>query len=134
MDGREEWIVSPHHGRWILWASLLIPLSVVHAAYRNLYMLAFIDAIGFLTTVNYWRRPTHGIRRTADIICVLIGWTLHVWWAYSGTHWWTYVGLVSGGAIIYPVSHVIQWAGYIDAAMACHVALHGIVFASSYLE
>jgi hypothetical protein len=133
MSEREEWIVSPHHGRWILWVSLLIPVSAAHATYRSLYMLAAADILGFLTTINYWRRPVCGIRRTTDIVCILFAWILHIWWAWSCKHWWTYVGLVSCGATIYPVSYLVQWAGYTDTAMACHVVLHGVVFVSNNL-
>ena len=127
----ESWVVSPQHGQWIVRTAGLIPFSFVHAMMRSQYKLALADVIGFLTTVNYWRRPTRGCRRWTDIVCIQLCLALHFAAAWTSPHFYEYVAIVSAGALTYSIGHALQSAGHTDAAMACHVGLHGLAFLSN---
>ena len=52
--------------------SQLIPLYF--GLYYQVYDSSIITSITFLTSINYWRKPTkNSIRRYMDISCVLLG-------------------------------------------------------------
>jgi accessory gene regulator protein AgrB len=99
--------------------------------YIQEYLFFLFDILVFLSSINYWRKPTKGIRRNMDISCVLTALLYHVYVAYSNKNWFEYFTLVTGALSTFPVGYLLQYKGYVDYAMVCHVILHILAVASN---
>ena len=128
----EVWVVSPEHGQMIVQISyLLIPTTFLHAIYCQRYFLSVWEFAGFLSSVLYWRKPTYGLRRNIDICIIQIAIFTHLYFAWVNDVWYRYVSILSFGLLLYPISHVLQYNGYLRESMICHCVLHCVAFLSS---
>src|SRR5437870_589233 len=62
----------------ILQTCFLIPIFGCFAVYKSHYDFAIWNLLVFLTSVNYWRHPVHGLRRNVDILVALFACVYHV--------------------------------------------------------
>ena len=77
-------VLYPEQYRQIFRASFLSLLSVAWGIYNGHYLVATVVPGGvFLTSVNYWRKPTFtSIRRTIDITYVHFATFFQLAWFY----------------------------------------------------
>ena len=68
-------ILPAECSRRILATTMLIPAVSAYAVHNRLYDCAGVSLAVFATSVNYWRRPTRGMRRNVDRTCVLVALT-----------------------------------------------------------
>ena len=66
---RELIVLPRRYAKRILLASFLMIPSGFAALWNGLMDNAFLNALVFSTSVNYWRRPTLGWRRNVDMVC-----------------------------------------------------------------
>ena len=65
-----EPIVSPDNARIMCYISLIFAFTAIYAIVRGHYYYALIPIIMLISSLNYWRHPTIGWRRTLDITIV----------------------------------------------------------------
>ena len=86
--------------------SFLSFFSSIYAIYCECYDLAPVPGGVFLTSVNYWRRPTYGWRRNLDmgyVTCAVVYQNYRAYYMTSEMVWWYYFFMFLG-VICYPVS------------------------------
>lgn len=120
----EAILYQPRHSRIIWSASWLFLLTAIYAVSQRHYDLAIGPAGIFLTSVNYWRHPVHGLRRNIDIGFVWIATTYQLTRALTAEHGaWFYIGYVVAFSC-YPVSnHLLQCGRHFESALL-HAGLH----------
>lgn len=70
-DG-EDFIIEPSVARPVLAFSQLMLITIVHAFLVNCYGAGIVLLVVYGTSINFWRRPTRGIRRNMDYAAVLL--------------------------------------------------------------
>ena len=68
-------VIKYEHYSYIYRISFLCFFTSIYALHSECYELAAVPGGVFLTSVNYWRRPTYGWRRNLDmgyVICAVI--------------------------------------------------------------
>lgn len=101
--------------------SQLIPLYF--GLYYQVYDSSIITSITFLTSINYWRKPTkNSIRRYMDISCVLLGIYYHLYLIYHHSLSMKYYYMIGTGSLLYPIEYNIPKNNYYCIAL-CHSLL-----------
>lgn len=123
-DGRSQ-VFPPHHARKIWWISWLCAVSALIAA-ACAPRLAACPAVVLATSLNYWRRPGPGFRRTLDIIMVHLCAVICIWHSFelSRTHWLGYWLATGAGMVSYFVGCMM--GENLEVAVRCHMALHAL--------
>ena len=101
----------------------LLPITSFYGILLKKYDLATVLFCGFLTSINYWRNPTFGIRRKMDMSAIPIGLLYHGLRAYKSQYEFIYYGLNSIGVLFYPAS----WYYYKKKRYLASTYLHCIV-------
>jgi len=113
--------------------SFLSFLSSIYAIYCECYDLAPVPGGVFLTSVNYWRRPTYGWRRNLDmgyVTCAVMYQNYRAYHTYYYTmkmgHYFVllYCGLVLLGIGCYPVSVYLYKKKDLWGSTYVHCLLH----------
>lgn len=129
-------VLPPKFSRRILLASSLMLLSFAAAAYNGLVDNASLALLVFCSSINYWRYPIVGWRRSVDMCCACGSLAYQVF--YTSRHTTPqarlcYVGTVVLGGLFYSLARALNHSlgsvpGRRDLALnvssACHVALH----------
>ena len=101
--------------------SQLIPLYF--GLYYQVYDSSIITSITFLTSINYWRKPTkNSIRRYMDISGVLLGIYYHLYLIYHHSLSMKYYYMIGTGSLLYPLEYNIPKNNYYCIAI-CHSLL-----------
>ena len=66
-----------------------------------------------------------------DMISVISGLLYHILISFYNKNRFEYYTLTSCGLTLYQISYLLQYKGYTDYAMACHVILHILAVASN---
>eukprot|EP00466_Bigelowiella_natans_P017832 jgi/Bigna1/74632/fgenesh1_pg.30_\ len=66
----EGCVLPPKCSRVLLCVSWLVPFSSLYGFSRGYFDLGLASACVFVTSVNYWREPKYGWRRSVDIVTV----------------------------------------------------------------
>ena len=66
-------VVPQNHARRLFATSLLTIFSIWFSAVAGLYDLTAVASAILATSLNYWRLPTYGWRRTIDMYTVSLG-------------------------------------------------------------
>ena len=106
--------------------SFLSFLSSIYAIYCECYDLAPVPGGVFLTSVNYWRRPTYGWRRNLDmgyVTCAVIYQNYRAYYMTSEIVWWYYFFMFLG-VICYPVSVYLYKKKDLWGSTYVHCLLH----------
>merc|ERR1712129_505153 len=53
----------------MLTSSSFIILNALHGVYHGVHECALLIFVCWFNSINYWRWPTEGIRRYADVLC-----------------------------------------------------------------
>jgi hypothetical protein len=70
-------VVTPQHASRLLRSSCATLISVAAALSLGMYDLAAASFCVLVTSLNYWRNPTRGVRRNADVAVVLLAGVYH---------------------------------------------------------
>jgi hypothetical protein len=99
------------------------PSFIIQYMYKK-YTVSYITLIALITSNLYWARPTPGIRRNLDMLCVSFG-TLHnSYIAYDsemGIYLYMFYAL---GIYFYMMGWYYFNRNYIKKSIYCHVILH----------
>ena len=81
-----------------------------------------------LSSINYWRNPlVSSIRRTIDMIVAFTAISYHIYLSLSTTNKILCLGLILLGAMMYPISLVINHCGYHQIGYIFHCLIHVFV-------
>ena len=70
--------LPPKYSKWLVVLSHYMLVNVVVAYRLRLRLFCGLAAGGYLTSVNYWRRPMHDWRRAVDILWINTGMAYHL--------------------------------------------------------
>lgn len=76
---KETVVLPPKYASRLFRSSFTTALSVLVAAQNGLWDCAAVAFLVLLTSLNYWRRPVRGWRRTADMTAVFAAVAYHVY-------------------------------------------------------
>ena len=125
--------------------SFLSFLSSIYAIYCDCYDLAVVPGGVFLTSVNYWRRPTYGWRRNLDmgyVTCAVMYQNYRAYHAYNAYYYTMkmghyfvllYYGLVVFGIGCYPVSVYLYKKKDLWRSTYVHCLLHVVANVANVL-
>jgi accessory gene regulator protein AgrB len=124
----DEYIVPVEHGYYMCIMSSLSFLAGVYAIKQKLYALSFSPLIVFGTSVNYWRKPTYGLRRNIDIFFVVSSLSLHTYLSLQpkdmciNNYRYCYVTPISG--ILYGISWLLHKNQFLWPSTIAHGMIH----------
>lgn len=72
-------VLPPRYSKRLFRSSFAACLSVFTAAHHELWACAAVALLVLLTSLNYWRHPVHGWRRTMDMTAVFAAILYHVY-------------------------------------------------------
>ncbi|TMW60477.1 hypothetical protein Poli38472_000519 [Pythium oligandrum] len=72
-------VLPPRYSIRLYRSSFSTCLSVALAAHLELYSCALMASVVLLTSLNYWRDPVHGWRRTVDMSAVCMAIMYHIY-------------------------------------------------------
>jgi hypothetical protein len=133
---RDHLVLPPRFSRRILLASSLMLLSCATAVHNGLMDNALLALLVFCSSINYWRYPIVGWRRSVDMCCACGSLAYQVFYTSRYTTSRArlcYVGTVALGGLFYSLARALNRTlgaipGRRDLALnissACHVALH----------
>ena len=97
-------VLTPQYSNLIYKVCYLLLITTLYGFYQQKYDLCTILFCGFLTSINYWRNPTFGLRRNIDMVAIPIGLVYHAVRAYHYENWLPYYVLNGICISFYPAS------------------------------
>ena len=97
-------VLDPVYSNLIYKVCYLLSMTSFYGFYRKKYDTASILFCGFLTSINYWRNPTFGLRRRLDMTAIPIGIMYHALRAYNSQYYFAYYALNAACVLFYPAS------------------------------
>ena len=119
----KEYITPLVHGYFICGLSSCSLMSSIYGFQRNV-TVSYVSLSVFITSVNYWRKPTRGIRRNIDIMAVGFGLVTHLYSSTKTTQlrmYGTSMGICGG---LYGLSWCLYKKGYLWASTISHGLIH----------
>ena len=119
-------LIAPQdHGYFMCIMASLFLISGIYAFTRGNYEFAIGPLGVWINSVNYWRKPTYGLRRNIDICWVLFALTCTAFNAYKSIHGltWTYI-MFSSLLVFYPLGWLLYMYEYFWLATIAHSMLH----------
>lgn len=117
-------VLTPQYSNLIYKVCYLLFITCLYGFYQQKYDLAAILFCGFLTSVNYWRNPTFGLRRKIDMTAVPIGLIYHAIRAYNSQYYFAYYTINSIGVLFYPASWYFYKNKYYWYSTYLHCMVH----------
>ena len=129
MAKRERPIQPPHLARRLYYSSFITLASVASSVHNGVLDCSCLAALVLATSLNYWRRPVHGVRRNLDIAAAVGSLTYQSLIVAPGV-------ADAGARLAYGASLVAAGSCYAAAlaadrllrrkslACACHIGLH----------
>ncbi len=102
---KDKPIVCKKEAIFMICTSSVCAAAAAYGFYRGHYLSSIIPTCVFLTSMNYWRHPTYGWRRNADVACVIFAFISMLVVAYNATYGQRYYILITLAASCYPLSH-----------------------------
>lgn len=72
-------VLPPQYSARLFRSSFTTCCSVYLALSHELWTCAAMALVVLLTSLNYWRHPVHGWRRTVDMTAVFVGMAYHIY-------------------------------------------------------
>lgn len=119
-------VIKYEHYSYIYRISFLCFFTSIYALHSECYELAAVPGGVFLTSVNYWRRPTYGWRRNLDmgyVICAVIYQNYRAYYMTSSMVWWYYFFMFLG-VVCYPVGVYLHKKNDLLGSTYVHCLLH----------
>jgi len=120
----KDLVLEPQYSNFIYKTSYLLSITSLYGFYQQKYDLAAILFCGFLTSVNYWRNPTFGLRRKIDMTAIPIGLIYHALRAYKSQYYYSYYALNSMCVLFYPISCYFYNKKYYWGSTYLHCMVH----------
>lgn len=117
-------IVPLEHGHYMCIIASLFGLSGVYAVKRGLFPLALLPLGVWFTSINYWRKPTYGLRRNIDIFFGLFALAIQLMYSHNSTHALLYRYITLSALVFYPISWLLYIYEYFWLATIAHSMLH----------
>ena len=114
--------IPKNHADFIYFLSHTLLFSSVYAIANQHYDLALAPALVFLSSINYWRDPVRGIRRTLDMITVCSTVVYQLYRSLSAENMALYLFIKILGLLCYPASLY-----FFDKDEDLSIILHGFV-------
>jgi hypothetical protein len=120
----DRFIVPQDHGYYMCIIASIGLLSGIYALKRGNYGFATGPLGVFVTSINYWRKPTYGLRRNIDICFSLFALAIALQYSYISIHGsiWRYIIAVS--LLFYPLGWILYIYEYFWLATIVHSMLH----------
>eukprot|EP01134_Creolimax_fragrantissima_P008651 CFRG8656 len=123
----EETIMPERFYQRCFQSSNLAILSWIVAFYLKLYVLGTLNLGVWLTSVNYWRKPTIGFRRTLDICVVHVAFWVHIYHSIYATALNSiYYVVVVAGLACYRNARRYHFQGNYEYDSRWHCTMHVI--------
>ena len=119
-------VIKYEHYSYIYRISFICFFTSIYALHSECYELAAVPGGVFLTSVNYWRRPTYGWRRNLDmgyVICAVIYQNYRAYYMTSSMVWWYYFFMFLG-VVCYPVGVYLYKKNDLLGSTYVHCLLH----------
>ena len=104
--------------------SYLSLFSCIYAIYRQHYNLAIVPGSIFLTSINYWRKPTYSYRRYLDMTVVKIMLLYQHYMAYNAEYANIYYIITLIAILSYPLGIYYYRLKYYWKSTYAHILLH----------
>lgn len=98
-----ECVLYPEQYKMIFNVSFLAVGSSAYAVYNGHYDLAICSGSVFLTSINYWRKPTYSWRRYLDMTCVKLVFMYQLYKAYRCQYMIQYYTIMFFAVSCYPL-------------------------------
>ena len=119
-----ELVLPPQYSNLIYKVCYLLPITFLYGFYQQKYDLAAILFCGFLTSINYWRNPTFGLRRKIDMTAIPVGLIYHAIRAYKSPHYFAYYALNLMCVLLYPTGCYFYNKKYYWVSTYLHCMVH----------
>ena len=119
-------VIKYEHYSFIYRISFLCFFTSIYALHSECYELAAIPGGVFLTSVNYWRRPTYGWRRNLDmgyVMSAVIYQNYRAYYMTSAMVLWYYFFMILG-VVCYPVGVYLHKKNDLLGSTYVHCLLH----------
>jgi hypothetical protein len=119
-------LIVPHdHGYYMCIMASIYFLSGIYALKIDNYIYATGSFGVWLTSVNYWRYPTYGLRRNIDIFWCLFSIAVSLQYSYISIYgqMWRYI-MTWSLLLFYPFSWILYIHEYFWMATIVHSMLH----------
>ena len=101
------------------------PIGIFAGIYYGSPLATILSIMLSLTSINYWRYPLiTSIRRTIDMIVAFTAISYHIYLSLSTENKILCMGLLILGAMMYPISLVINTYGYHQIGYIFHCFIH----------
>jgi hypothetical protein len=114
--------IPKKHAEFIYFLSHTSLFSSVYAIANKHYDLALVPGLVFLSSINYWRDPVRGIRRTVDMITVFSTLVYQLYRCLSAENMALYLFIKILGMLCYPAS-----VYFFDKDEDLSIIFHGFV-------
>ena len=118
-----EYIAQQIQGYFICGLSVCSLMSSLYGLQRNV-QLSYVPMGLFITSVNYWRNPTRGIRRNIDIMAVGFGIVTHLYSSTKTNQQGMYGTSMCICGVLYGISWYLYKKGYSWSSTISHVLIH----------
>ena len=98
--------------------------ACLYGLYQGHYDMAIVPGAVFLTSINFWRDPVHGWRRTLDIVCVQCCLYYQLLRAAGSQFAIPYMCIKIIGMLFFPISLYYYQKGDIWTGVYLHTLLH----------
>ncbi len=102
---KDKPIVSREEAYAMLITSSVTGFASIYAIYKGHYFTSIIPFGVLLTSINYWRHPTYGIRRNIDVAWCIFSLSMLLIISYNASERARYYLYTILGLICYPLSH-----------------------------
>jgi len=123
-DKSSQLIVPQDHGYYMCIMASIGLLSWIYALKQGKYGFSVGPLGVWLTSVNYWRNPTYGLRRNIDICWCLIALFGALQYSYISIHGTTWRYIISVSLLFYPLGWILYIYEYFWIATIVHSMLH----------
>ena len=106
-DSDSNLLVPIEHGYYMCIMSSLYLLAGIYALQQELYIKVFMQLGVFITSINYWHRPTYGLRRNIDISWCLFSIFYQTLNSHTSIYYFMYRCIMFSSLLFYPLSWVL---------------------------
>ena len=98
--------------------------SVYYSILYNHYICSFFTFCVFLSSINYWRNPIHGLRRDIDRVTVIITLNVHIITLKNQQNFIYYLIISGTSVIFYIIAKILKKNNYIWLSVISHSMIH----------
>ena len=123
-ESDSKMLVPIEHGYYICIMSTLFFLSGIYAVKRGLFILSIGPLVVFINSINYWRRPTYGLRRNIDICWCLFALIIQMYNSHLSIYYFMYRCIMLSSLLFYPLGWILYKKKYFWLSTISHSMLH----------